>query len=243
MPKWPRAFLVDLDNTLHDFNTAAALARREMAETLSGQCGVPAESVLARYSEILALDVDHGVVTAAEARHWRVEALTASWPQAANVESKALADQLGARQLESVIPVEGAFDALNALKREAQVMIITEGFRDMQSAVLQRLEIAIDPIDLFATRDHGVRKKDGSAHAAALKVLNLSGEHVVTIGDNWSWDIMAASRNGIWQSWIRNSAGAAEPPPPRYLGAMASIAEAPGKLEEWRSREDVRAAI
>ena len=57
---------------------------------------------------------------------------------------------------------------------------------------------------------------------------------VVVIGDNWSWDILAASQVGIWQIWV-SALAQPSPSPERYLGCVPNFRDSPVVLlDRWR---------
>ncbi|MEQ1714670.1 MAG: HAD hydrolase-like protein, partial [Hyphomicrobium sp.] len=59
---------------------------------------------------------------------------------------------------------------------------------------------------------------------------------VVVIGDNWSWDILAASRVGMWQIWVNPPGEAPPPSPDRHLGSIRNFRESPSVLvHRWHA--------
>ena len=232
---WPQAIVVDLDNTLHDYNAAAHKARRHLAQHLEVRYAIPAAEALQRYEQLLATEADVEAISGREVRLVRLRRLLDSWPQSRSGDAAELGQLLEAALLANVAVFDGALEAFDHLRTIARTMIVTEGFPDVQTATIEHLGISIEPDDLLVTRAHGVRKKDGSAYRLALNLLETDPEKVVVIGDNWSWDILAASQVGIWQIWVSRLAQPS-PSPKRYLGCVHDFRDGPMVLlDRWRS--------
>lgn len=228
--KW-RAYLVDLDNTLHDYERAARAARKELASQLERQCGVPAKEVLRRYDEIVRSETDTTWTTAREMRIDRIGRLTASWAATQSCPVGPLVDVLETSLLGEVRAVAGAIEALDRLRRKGPTMIVTEGYPDMQSQVAARIGLDVPSDKLLATAAFGVRKRDGSAYSLACRILDVPPEAVVMIGDNWDWDVVASAKVGLWQVWVNKNAPERTPIPRRFLGRVSGIGDVPALLE------------
>jgi putative hydrolase of the HAD superfamily len=231
---WPKAFLVDLDNTLHDYRSASQAARRALAGRIEELHGIPKEAVLGRYEALMAEEGHAVAPSARDMRTARIARLLATWPStrgAAPGSLDGLALLLEEALLEAVQPFEGALAAFRELQARARTVVVTEGYADMQLAVARRLGLALAPGDLLATHAHGVRKLDGSAYRLARDRLAIDAGDIVMVGDNWPWDILASSGVGMWQIWVEGNGPRSTEPPPRYLGAVRSFREVPALLD------------
>jgi putative hydrolase of the HAD superfamily len=233
---WPGVLLVDLDNTLHDYNGAAHTAREQMAAGMEAEFGVTRASILVRYMELMADDAAPPATSARELRLERMRRLLATWPQTRAGDAGRWADILSQALLDRVAPFPGVVETLRELQGERRVVILTEGYEDMQSAIAARLGLPLGPGQMLVTRSCGVRKVDGSAYRLAVERLGVAPQDAVMIGDNWDWDILAASREGLWQLWVNATSADRGAPPQRYLGRVQRFPEVPDLLVRGRGK-------
>ena len=228
---WPQAFLVDLDNTLHDYERAAHTARMALARNVEQQWGIASAVVLQRYEALLTEPGNQEWKTARDMRMARLERLVKSWPETNAACTEPLASLLESALIDAVCPFDGALEAIAVLKAIAPTLIVTEGYQDMQIRIAERLGLATSTRELLATKAHGVRKIDGSAYVLARERLGVPVASVVMMGDNWDWDVMASSRIGMWQIWVNGRSPERGPPPERFIGRTAGLCDVPGLLD------------
>lgn len=234
--RWPLGIIVDLDNTLHDYNGAARKARQRVAAHMESRYSTPAAQVLERYDQILASEADVRATSGRDVRMVRLQTLLDSWPETRKGDAAELAELLERTLFANLATFEGALEALDKLRILARTLIVTEGFADVQIPIIRHLKIHVEPADLLVTRAYGVRKKDGSAYRLAEAWLGTPAGTVLVIGDNWSWDILAASQIGMWQIWVSPGAEAPSPSPGRFLGSVRRFGESPSVLlDRWRA--------
>jgi FMN phosphatase YigB (HAD superfamily) len=232
-PNW-RAHLVDLDNTLHDYERAARVARQCLASHVELQCGVGAAAVLQRYDEIVRTETNTSWTTAREMRIDRLGRLLATWAETRSCPVAPLVHVLETSLLGEVRAADGAIETLDLLRSRAPTMIVTEGYADMQSQVAARIGLDISAGTLLATAACGVRKRDGSAYRLACEMLDVPPDAAVMIGDNWDWDIVASAGVGLWQIWVNPDAPERTPTPGRFVGRVRGIRDVPGLLDRGR---------
>ena len=229
---WPRAFLVDLDNTLHDYRKIAHVARSTLAHRIEELCGVPADEVLKHYEQLIKAEEGTVARSAHDMRTARVQKLLAALPGVVSIAPDELVKVLEDSLLREVRPFEGALEAFHQLRLTATTMIVTEGYDDMQRAVIGRLGLSLRDDELLATYRHGVRKIDGSAYRLAHKWLNIAAADIVVVGDNWTWDVLASSGVGMCPIWVRGTDPVPADQPPNYLGSVQSFKEVPPFISE-----------
>jgi FMN phosphatase YigB (HAD superfamily) len=226
-----RAYLVDLDNTLHDYERAARVARKDLASQIERQGGVPSQEVLHRYDAIVRSETGASWTTAREMRIDRIGRLVASWAVTRSLPVGPLVELLETSLLAEVRAADGAIETLDLLRRKGPTMIVTEGYPDMQSQVAARIGLSNAADTLLATAAFGVRKRDGSAYSLACEMLDVPPDAAVMIGDNWDWDIAASAEAGLWQIWVNGHAPERAPIPERFVGRVAGIGEVPALLD------------
>jgi putative hydrolase of the HAD superfamily len=227
MDRWPRAIFVDLDNTLHDYTGAADAARRSLAYFIHHEFGISVEAVLSRYSA-LAEEISADLFeSGAEWRRKRFRALLDSWPQTKSLDEAVIAEDFADALKQAITPAPGALTAIDAWQeRGIKVLIVTEGFSDIQLATIETLGLARLERPPLVSSAYKVRKRDGSAYLLGLQMVNALPEDVVMVGDNWDWDVMAPARCGIWQIWVSTSPALPASPPPRFIARIAELRDA-----------------
>lgn len=228
----PAAILVDLDNTLYDFDSAYRQATHHLAQELARH-GVETESVVARHLQLRDSALPAGARSGREVRLTRMRQLQESFPPTRGLDPEALVDLLEGRLLQEVRLFPGALAALVALRGQAPLLVVTEGWADVQHAIMRALGLSPEDWGTFPTLSRGVTKADGSAYALALQQLQAPAEGSIMVGDNWHWDVLAPARLGIRQVWISHRRTAPTPPPQQFLGAVPEI----GELTAWLERQ------
>jgi putative hydrolase of the HAD superfamily len=229
-PNW-RAYLVDLDNTLHDYERAARVARQCLASHVERHWGVAAATVLQRYDEVVRSETGTSWTTAREMRIDRLGRLLATWAETRSCPVGPLVQLLETTLLGEARAADGAIETLDLLRSKAPTMIVTEGYPDMQSQIAARIGLDISAATLLATAAFGVRKRDGSAYRLACQMLDVPPDAAVMIGDNWDWDIVASADVGLWQIWVNAHAPERTPISGRFVGRVRGIRDVPALID------------
>lgn len=98
--------------------------------------------------------------------------------------------------------VEGAIPLLDYLKRHYRVVIVSNGFREVQTSKMKASGIAPYIDDLILSEDAGCSKPNPLIFEYAYKQTALSPQDVVMIGDSWEADIVGAQNAGIPSIWF-----------------------------------------
>lgn len=220
--------LIDLDNTLHDYNRAAAIARGRVGEAIAEAAALPAEDVLDAYQRAVT-ETSNIALSGAEARRLRLVRLAELLQK--NLPIDHLVGVLESALIEAVAPFPGALAALENIAENYRIVIMTEGYGDIQRAIAAKIGINTRRWPLFASYDSGHRKLDGSAYIAAIERHQLQPQTTAMVGDNWDWDVMASSACGLSQIWISHGQDLRGPPPPRFLGAAREFRNAKPLLD------------
>lgn len=227
----PRALLLDLDNTLYDFEAAYARGLRRIDQLASavGCGGARASQLYRRFrDQHPPAQADSG----RRSRQLRMEELIAALPQLRHCANAAVwAAEFEAALLEDLQPAPGVAAALALLRERMPLLVVTEGWHDNQTRVLEKLGFAGLGLQLLASYSCKVAKRDGSAYQLALEWLGTPAASTIMVGDHWDWDVLAAARLGMPTIWI-----SLRPPcagtPPGFIGTAASLAEVPALLEQ-----------
>jgi HAD superfamily hydrolase (TIGR01549 family) len=98
--------------------------------------------------------------------------------------------------------VPGSRELLACLQEEAQVGIITNGFRDLQEEKIAicRISPLIDIIVI--SEEAGYQKPDRRIFETALKLAGTDPAESLYVGDSWNVDILPASACGMKAVWL-----------------------------------------
>lgn len=218
--------LVDLDNTVYDYEEAGKLAREQMASWVEVNARATREIVEETYSDIIREAAGFIFKSGYEMRRHRFEILALRLK--ANFDAEHLSRLFGDWLLGAVHPYPGALDALSTLSRFYRLLIVSEGYSDIQSSIMQKL--GIGDLDLFASFQSGTRKLDGSTYAYLLSSLGLKPASTVMIGDNWQNDVIAPAQHLIHTVWIAHGRNIPDNAPFRFVGYADELSTVPTLL-------------
>jgi putative hydrolase of the HAD superfamily len=89
-------------------------------------------------------------------------------------------------------------EVLKELHRRFRLIIITNGMRELAEVEVEQAGLKGYFDRLFsATSDFGLVKKTGGFYSEILRVVGVSKDEIVHIGDNWVFDYLAAREAGI----------------------------------------------
>lgn len=215
--------LVDLDNTLHDYNLALTTAMQATADFLQLRYAISTTTFFAQYKAIRACEDITNTTSGLELRHKRFRALLDSWPITHNIDEDEILSVFANTFTSAVTWFPGAQQALKLLNKKATVLIITESYADIARQTLNTLGLPADRWQALITYAEKVTKRDGSAYRLALQWLNCKPENTIMIGDNWTLDILGANKANIHQIWV--SAGKPLPaaPPNGFITAITDF--------------------
>jgi putative hydrolase of the HAD superfamily len=104
-----------------------------------------------------------------------------------------------------VVPVEGALEALSALRSRFRLVVATNAAESRAAQVRQ----ALDRVGLgglfsavFTAAELGARKPDPAFFAAIQSVLGLDPQSVLMLGDDYTVDVLGAKQAGWRAAWL-----------------------------------------
>ena len=224
------AVIVDLDNTLYDFEAAYAHAVDALIAAIASDGVVPI-AIRDRY-ETLRRQPPAGTPTCGrDIRVERLQRLVASWPATEPLDPSMLADRFERAMLERTVPFPNALEALRTVRARWPLLIVSDGWRDIQMPIMKAL--GLDPAvwPLLSTFSEGTSKADGSAYQRAVEMLETAADQIIVAGDNWDLDVVAPSRLGLRTLWISKGRPQPRPAPTAFAGSIETIAALPALLD------------
>jgi putative hydrolase of the HAD superfamily len=213
-----RAVLLDLDDTLYPQAEWLRGAWRAVSTAAAG-LGLDPEALESALMSICAEGSDRGrIIDRALAQTGAPETPVAS-----------LVEAFRAHAPPSLTPYPGARAALERLRDEVAVGLVTDGDVAVQRAKLRALGLSesFDVIVLSDSLGRGLRKPHPAPFAVALAALGACAEEAVYIGDRPDKDVGGASAAGMRAIRV-------------FTGEYAAV---PGTHVPWASAADVVEAI
>lgn len=145
------------------------------------------------------VDYQNGAITSLQLQHGRFE----SWAERLKVEAGLLNDAFINAMAEICTPLPGAVSLLNAIRGNAKIGIITNGFSALQQVRLERTGLR-DYFDLLVISEEvGVAKPNKKIFDYALEQAgNPDRSRVLMVGDTAESDILGGINAGLATCWL-----------------------------------------
>ncbi|HCR6993956.1 TPA: pyrimidine 5'-nucleotidase [Shigella flexneri] len=194
--KWDWIFF-DADETLFTFDSFTGLQRMflDYSVTFTVEDFQDYQAV----NKPLWVDYQNGAITSLQLQHGRFE----SWAERLKVEAGLLNDAFINAMAEICTPLPGAVSLLNAIRSNAKIGIITNGFSALQQVRLERTGLR-DYFDLLVISEEvGVAKPNKKIFDYALEQAgNPDRSRVLMVGDTAESDILGGINAGLATCWL-----------------------------------------
>ncbi len=211
--------LFDADDTLFHFDAFSGLQR------MFSRHGVEfAEHDYHAYQTVnkpLWVEYQGGRISAQQLQRERFQ----PWADKLRIAAHELNRAYLATMAEICTPLDGAVSLLGALRGEARLGIITNGFTELQEARLARTGLAHHFEVLVISEQVGMTKPHRDIFDHALSLMgNPARDRVLMVGDNPDSDILGGINAGLDTCWI-NADGRAAPDNVTPTYEVTSLAE------------------
>ena len=193
--------LFDADGTLFDFERAEAAALARACRQCDLLFGPDLLTAYRRFNQEVWQNLEKGLITPDELKVRRFELLFAETGISRSPAefSDIYLECLG----ECSDLIDGACEALDELKRNYRLAILTNGLQVVQRARLARSAIREYISDIIISEEIGFAKPATEYFNAAFARLGHPAKReVLMIGDNWLSDIQGAARYGLDTCWF-----------------------------------------
>ena len=228
------AVLFDLDDTLLDYSSPAALCWADACRTVGGDAGIDVEALT------IAVEAARSWFWSDPARHARERVrMLDAWGKIAAAAldrigrpsetlAGAIARDFAARRRDAMALYPDAYPCLARMREHGAVLgLVTNGDAEMQREKIARfdLERLFDVIVIEG--EFGVGKPDPRVYQHALSALGALPEAAWMVGDNLEWDVAAPKQLGLRAAWIDRD-GDGLPPghsvhPDRVIRSLAEL--------------------
>jgi len=201
----------DLDDTLLDHRKAekAALADclEHFPEHLGGHSLVHIQETYHAHNAPLWREYGAGVITKQDLKRLRFEHLLAAL-QVDTITPEMLGEHYMNRYAHHWSWLEGAEAAFHAIVDRFPVGILTNGFKEIQHAKLDRFpSLRERAASIVISEEVGVMKPDPAIFAHAAEMAGTPPEEILYVGDSLHSDV-EGGRNSRWQvAWFRGEQG------------------------------------
>ncbi len=192
--------LFDADGTLFDYDRAEAVALKKSFQQFNLPFDVSSSDTYRQVNSAVWADFEQGKISVTQLRTVRFERLFTALEidMDAEVFSRAYLNQLGARG--DLLP--GAEALVEACYGRYQLMIITNGFKDVQRKRLAHTNLGKYFVDIVISDEIGAAKPDSKIFDVAFaRMDNPARENVLIIGDSLTSDMQGGLNYGIDTCW------------------------------------------
>jgi putative hydrolase of the HAD superfamily len=213
--------LFDVDDTLCTYRRGADAVLDKAFETVGVERFFGQDEYHARYSEFI--NASDSIYDLRRACFAAIAADAGRDPELGRAVADAFA---AARDHTNVVPLPGAVEAVEALGRDHQLGVVTNGAPEMQAEKLHELGLA----DAFEMIVHAGYEAQAKPHPEpferALAALGTPASRTVHVGNSLSSDVAGAHAAGIASAWLK--AGTEPDPVPTYqLESMRDLLTPP----------------
>jgi putative hydrolase of the HAD superfamily len=205
----PQALLLDLDDTLLDFDSGAALCWQTVCAQFAPQLGnVSAEQLreaIDTFRDWFWSDPERHHRGRLDLEMARQEIVTGALLRLGR-EEPALARNIAgayARARETAFRLfPDTIETLNRLRQMGvRLALITNGQAELQRRKIERFALADYFAAIVIEGEFGVGKPDAQVYRHALEQLQVSPADAWMVGDNLEWEVAAPQRLGIQGIW------------------------------------------
>ncbi len=194
----------DLDNTILDFSRSAYEAFHELMKEIVGQSSDKLYQTYQPINKKVWKELEQGKINQTElrSRRWSLFFDAVNIDFDAALANKKFLDYL----VKTDYIIEGSIDLLNDLKGKSQLILVTNGLKEVQRKRLEHYRL-MDYFEHIVISDEiGVAKP----HSAFFEhTMKLAGSHekknVLMIGDTLGSDIQGSIAFGVDSCWLSNS--------------------------------------
>ncbi len=198
-----KGILMDIDNTLYDYESVHSIALTGVLKTLSEETRQTEECLRKGYDTARKeVHHDHPFTASGHNRALYFQRMCEHLGLNAG-EWVYFADQLyWDTFIANMRLFPGVTDFLEAT-RSMPLVFVTDLLAQVQFRKIKQLKLYSDNTQVVTSEEVGVEKPDARIFQAALAKINLSTEETCMIGDSLTRDILGAKALGIHAFWFR----------------------------------------
>ncbi len=197
-----KGILLDIDNTLYDYNKAHAVALTAFQGLANEILGLDISSINNAFQK--ARKQIHVQLSETASSHNRLlyiqRMLELLNRNSMNLSLK-LYEKYWKTFLENMLPFSGVVDFLEANKNK-KICLLTDLTAHIQHRKIEKLQLEKYADVVVTSEEAGIEKPHPYMFMLGLKKMNLLSDDVCMIGDSYKKDILGASDLGIQSFWL-----------------------------------------
>ena len=204
----------DLDDTLLDHRQAERAALADCREHFAGQLGrhslAHIQKTYHRYNAPLWRDYGAGLITKNDLKRLRFERLLKTL-EVDTIDPDVLGEHYLSRYAHHWSWIEGAEEAFHTIAGRFPVGILTNGFKEIQRAKLDRFpSLRERAASIVISEEVGVMKPNPLLFAHAAEKAGIAPEEILYVGDSLHSDVDGGLNAGWQVAWFRGEEGLRE---------------------------------
>ncbi len=197
-----KGILLDLDNTLYDYDTCHKPALGACVEFISYELNLPIDTVLGAYKEGRAqINKELHGQGASHSRllyFQRINEILGFKPCRSALKAERIYWEVFLNKMTYRPGAEAFLSAVSAIP----VAIVTDLTAQIQFRKLMHLNLDNRISAVVTSEESGAEKPDPRIFQLALQKLGLSADQVCVVGDNWDKDILGGTGLGMRSFWL-----------------------------------------
>lgn len=196
-----KAVLIDIDNTLLDFDKSAFIAMNETAKKHNVTFPEGYFDVFLRINDKLWKDLECGIIVKQDIYNNRWNMIFKKLGICAD--GKAFEEDFRKEMRTTAVPVDGAEDILKYLSEKYPIYTASNASKAQQKQRLEKTGLMKYITEMFTSEDIGFQKPAKEFFYFCIREMYpLHAEDVVMIGDSVDADIIGAKNFGIKSIWF-----------------------------------------
>lgn len=198
-----KALLLDIDNTLYDYNIAHNIAKKSVIEFCQKQFNIDKDTIIVAYN--LARKKVHIELSETAASHNRLLYFQ-KMCEILNINPLKYSMQIyniyWDSFLENMVLFDGVIELLEKYKNK--ICLVTDLTAHIQYRKIEKLNLDKYCKKIVTSEEAGKEKPHPYIFMLALQKLNLQNHEVCIIGDSFKKDIFGATNLGIHVIWFNH---------------------------------------
>lgn len=202
-----KALFLDLDNTLHNFSSAAENAMVIVYGAIIDKYGLDRTKLKKRYAELLMRAEECAFLDGRLSTDYRAERFR-NMLQTFGIEDEDFIQEItniyGGELEKNMHPLPNIHSLLKSLRQRYELYIVTEGPIDAQHRAIEILGIGKYINRVFISGELKKAKSTGELFAHAIKESGYPVQQIMLVGDSYKRDVLGGLKVGLKVIWLNH---------------------------------------
>ncbi len=198
-----KAILIDVDNTLLDFNKCAFVAMQTASKHFGIILPKEVETVFHNVNDELWLEIEKNRLTREELHQTRWKIIFKRCN--INFDGEKFEKVFVSHLKDTAIPVDGAFELLDYLTEKYPVYVASNATANQQRLRLKTVNMIDKFSGIFLSEEIGAEKPSKEFFSFCTNKIGVNPSEIVMIGDSLSADVKGAKAYNIKTIWYNHN--------------------------------------